>query len=244
MNKLMILLLCLIALLMPISVQAYDFSELLDFLLYNDYYDQSEEDTKLMSIEEAVKSLHDAGLDVELDLVLSLSDDPNASCTVLDILIFLGLGEYDPATLQRTPISHTVYAFDAESFDIEGMYTNFLQGIQMIVPDVVISEIQEDLSGMTIEMDFSKEIPTDGTRSFSFLCNGNPYSFELDSHGDWFNAEAIGFIEEVLRKENCPKRLCILDVMEIQGSIIFYADEETIAKVLNLLGIQEGEMIF
>ena len=163
---------------------------------------------------------------------------------MLDILILLGLGEYDPATLQRTPISHTVYAFDAESFDIEGMYTNFLQGIQMIVPDVVISEIQEDLSGMTIEMDFSKEIPTDGTRSFSFLCNGNPYSFELDSHGDWFNAEAIGFIEEVLRKENCPKRLCILDVMEIQGSIIFYADEETIANVLNLLGIQEGEMIF
>ena len=77
MNKLMVLLLCLIALLMPISAQAYGFSELLDFLLYNDYYDQSEEDTKLMSIEEAVKSLHDAGLDVELDLVLSLSDDPN-----------------------------------------------------------------------------------------------------------------------------------------------------------------------
>jgi len=71
----------------------------------------------------------------------------------------------------------------------------------MIVPDVVITDVQEDLSGMTVEMDFSKDRSTDGTRSFSFRCNGTPYSLELDSHGDWFNGEALDFMEDVLRKE-------------------------------------------
>ena len=51
-------------------------------------------------------------------------------------------------------------------------------------------------------------------------------------------------MEEVLQKENCPGRLAVLNAMDIQGVVRFYADEETIANVMDLLGVQEGEAIF
>lgn len=244
MKRMMAVLICTMLLCMPLSARASGLKDLLGFLFPDRHSEQVEDSVQAMSPEAAVKALQDAGLNVELDWTLSLMDDPAAPCTVMDVLIVLGLGRYDDNAYEWTPVSHAVYAFDGEVFDLGNMYTDFLRGIQMIVPDVEITEVREDLSGMTEDMDFSTGIPSNGRRAFSFRCNGTPYALELDSYGDWFNAEAISFMEEVLRKENCPGRLAVLNAMDIQGVVLFYADEETIANVMDLLGVQEGEAIF
>ena len=241
MKKLIAAAVCLMLLVMPVMAHGSGWDGLFGALFGECFDEPVRKEASTMSMETAVKALHEAGLEVEWDLIRKLPVPPE---TVLDVLIWLGLGECDPDTLEITPVSHVVYAFDAEVFDVEHMYTAFLNGIRMIVPDVEITDIQEDLSGITPEMDFSKEIPTDGKRSFSFVCNGTPYALELDSLGDWFHDDAIRFVQSVLRKENCPKRLCVIDVMAIQGCVMFYADEETISNVLELLGIQEGETVF
>ena len=123
------------------------------------------------------------------------------------------LGDYDWNTGEWKPLTDRLYAFDAEVFDIERMYTLCLQGIQSIAPDLMISDIEEDLTGMTDEMEEPAnpyDPPTDGVRSVQFKCNGHEYSITMVSYGDWFNVEFIPFMNQVLEKENKAKRLWIL----------------------------------
>lgn len=196
-----------------------------------------------MTIADAARVLINAGLDVELETACNLMDGVDMPCEPLDVMLALGLGVYREDRGELMPVSRAVYAFDCEVDDIETMYTVFLEGIDRIVPDIEITDIEEDLDGMTEDMDFDGEIPTDGTRAFSFLCNGHPYAMELESRGDWFNEKAIAFIGDVLRKEGCPGRLCGVGVMAIQGIMLFYGQEEIIENVLRVLGVKEGETI-
>ncbi len=135
------------------------------------------------------------------------------------------LGDYDWNTGEWKPLTDRMYAFDAEVFDIEHMYTLCLQGIQAIAPDLVISDIEEDLTGMTDEMVEPAnpyEPPTDGVRSVRFKCNGHEYSVTLASYGDWFNSEFITFMNRVLEKENKTKRLWILsDGLDQMVAIVY-----------------------
>ena len=135
------------------------------------------------------------------------------------------LGDYDWDTGEWKPLTDIMYAFDAEVYDVERMYTLCLQGIQSIAPDLVISDINEDLTGMTDEMEEPAnpyEPPTDGVRSVSFKCNGHEYSITMASYGDWFNAEFIPFMNQVLEKENKTKRLWILsDGLDQMAAIVY-----------------------
>ena len=162
------------------------------------------------AVSPAIEKLRQLGFDLS-DTVLEaigeeLHVDPN-TLSLTDLLLGLGLGDYDYDTGDWTPRSTRVYAFDAEVFDIEHMYTLFLKGVQTIVPDIEITNIREDLSGMTEEMTDSDDpmIPsTDGKRSVSFTCNGHEYSIELDSYGDWFNEKMFSFMDQVLEKALLP----------------------------------------
>ena len=123
------------------------------------------------------------------------------------------------------PLTDIRYAFDAEVYDVERMYTLCLQGIQSIVPDLVISDINEDLTGMTDEMEEPAnpfEPPTDGVRSVSFKCNGHEYSITMASYGDWFNTKLIPIMNQVIEKENKTKRLWILsDGLDQMAAIVY-----------------------
>ena len=66
------------------------------------------------------------------------------------MLMYLGMGEYDWETFERTPVSDKIYAQDAEVFNIEEMYTEFLEGVDYIIPDAEFTDIREDLSGLTV----------------------------------------------------------------------------------------------
>ncbi|MBR2799642.1 MAG: hypothetical protein IKE04_01955 [Oscillospiraceae bacterium] len=140
-----------------------------------------------------------------------------------------GAGIYDFDTGNWTPTSDKVYAFDAEVFDIEHMYTLFLLGVQSIVPEITITDIVEDLTGMDEELD--------GTRSVSFLCNGHPYQMELTSMRDWIDGSSLTLMNQVLEQENCLYRLYeIQDVLD-QMVILIYDTPEKAAQMKMLVDV-------
>ncbi len=160
--------------------------------------------------------------------------------TMFEILLNLGMGDYHYDTGEWTPKSSQVYAFDAEVFDIEHMYTLFLQGVQSIVPDVVISDIREDLSQLTEEMipsETERGMDTDGKRTVSFLCNDHPYSIELESWGDWLNMNILDFMNEVLEKEGCPNRLHVISDELDQLVILIYSTQERADRIKPLIDV-------
>lgn len=188
----------------------------------------------------AIEQLRQAGLDLT-DAVLEkirndLQCDPD-TLSAPDLLLGLGLGDYDYDTGEWTPRSGMIYAFDAEIFDVDRMYTLFLQGVQAIVPDIRITDVREDLSQMTDEMTVPEDglhPPTDGKRSVSFLCNSHAYSVELDSYGDWFNESMLNFMDDVLEKENCPFRLCCWN--DMQFVFVVYGTKDKAEKIIALTG--------
>lgn len=139
------------------------------------------------------------------------------------------LGDENLDTGEWKPLTDRIYAFDAEVYDIGRMYKLFLQGVQSIADDITITDLQEDLSGMTEEMTEPLnpyEPPSDGVRSVTFKCNGHEYSVTLTSYGDWLNAEIITFMNRVLEKENRTKRLWLLSDGVDQMAAIVYDTEE------------------
>ena len=150
------------------------------------------------------------------------AEETTPGSTVYDLLIFMGCGDYSQDTGEWMPTSDRVYAFDAEVYDIEHMYTRFLLGMQAIIPGIAITDVREDLSGMAEDMNFSG---VDGTRSVDFCVNEHPYSVTLESRGDWFNEEMIAFFMDVLEREQYPGKLHqITDSMD-QMVILFYGSD-------------------
>lgn len=157
----------------------------------------------------------------------------------LDLLVAAGMGDYDEDTCEWTPTSREVYAFDAEIFDVSNMYALFLKGVQSIVPDVVITDVVEDLSLTTddiTESDDNSEPPSDGERSVSFLCNGNKYETKLKSYCDWLNMDILSFVNDVLKQENCEKQLHLLTIDDFdQMCVLIYGSEERAKALLSVL---------
>lgn len=146
------------------------------------------------------------------------------------MLTYLGMGDYDWETFERTPLSDKVYAQDAEVFNIEEMYTEFLEGVDFIIPDAEFTEIHEDISGLTENLD--------GRRSVSFKCNGSPYEAELDSYGDWLNPEIIFFVNDVLKKEGCAAQLRVVSDEYDQIAIMIYGSKAEGDMISRMIGVE------
>lgn len=128
-----------------------------------------------------------------------------------------GLGEYDYDAWTWTPTSKQVYAFDLEVFDVGGMYTQFLQGVQSILGvEPQLTEIEEKVSPIDGEYEL---------HTVSFLCGGTPYTFDVRVQYDWFNPEMIGHMNEVLEREGSEKRLWATGD-GYQTCILFFQTEE------------------
>lgn len=149
---------------------------------------------------------------------------------VYQLLLCEGIGEYDYDALVFTPTSNKLYVFDAEFFNIEGMYTEFLQGVQAIMPDAQITAVREDLSGMNEYLE--------GSRKVFFEFNGHSYVVTLESQGDWLNAEIIDFFNKVLITEGYPGRLHIVSDAYDQMVFLIYGTEEEAVSLCLLLGTE------
>lgn len=149
------------------------------------------------------------------------------------LLLCEGIGVYDYDTLTWTATSDRIYVFDAEFFNIEGMYTEFLQGVQSIMPDAQITAVREDLSGLDEYLE--------GKRKVFFEFDGHSYVVTLNSDGDWLNAEIIDFLNQVLKTEGYTKQLhCVSDAWD-QMVFLIYGAREDAAALRTLLGVEAQE---
>ena len=147
------------------------------------------------------------------------------------LLMFIGMGNYDYDSCTWTPTSDRIYVFDAEVFNIQGMYTEFLQGVQSIATDAVFADVSEDLSGMDEQFE--------GIRKVSFTCNGTPYTFPLTSSGDWIDPQIIRYVNQALEEQNCSGQLHLISDYYDQIMFLIYGSEETAREMRLLLGTEE-----
>jgi len=158
------------------------------------------------------------------------SGTPEQSELIYELLLCEGFGEYDYDTLIWTPTSDQIYVFDAEFFNIEGMYTEFLQGVQSILPDAQITSVREDLSGMDEYLE--------GTRRVLFEFNGHSHVITLESYGDWLNTEIISFFNQVLKTEGYNKRLHVVSENWDQIVFLIYGTQEDASALRRMMGVE------
>lgn len=179
----------------------------------------------------------------KLNQRFGFSNEVSDSDLATGILLKLGWGEFDQAYESWTPTSSEVYAFDTEVADIDGMYGLFLRGVSAIVPGFAPAEVKETLAECA-PADFAA-LPfmpkSEGTKTVSFTLDGHAYQKELDYYGDWFNADAIAWINEVLAAEQYEGRLWpFFDGM--QSVILIYGSEERAQKLGQLvMPLPEGQ---
>ena len=153
----------------------------------------------------------------------------------LMLLSRLGAGTYDFDTGDWTSTSTDVYSFDAEVFDIDHMYTLFLQGVSSIVPDFICTDVTEVIDGWDEGWDQEWGNGWDeGTTTVRFTLNGHTYERQLSFYGDWFNTEAIDWVNDVLTAEGFDGQLCGFSDGG-QGLILVYGDEARIKQLQEVI---------
>ncbi len=159
-----------------------------------------------------------------------------------NILMSVGLGDYNILTGIWKPSFSGVYSFDAEVYDIEHMYRQFLRGVASIVPGFEVSEMKETTE--TIEKSspltpFKKLLGIDDDvemiKHVSFTIHGHTYEKKLTLQDDWFNEKAIRWVNEALAREGFSGRLHVY-YDGYQGIIMIYGDQERSNRIGKLLG--------
>lgn len=135
------------------------------------------------------------------------------------ILSMLGTGIYDEATQQFIPLTDDVYAFDAECYDIEGAYGDFLLAVSRISNgEIRIDSYRSDVSETTWEAGI-------GTQQVAFRLNEKSYDFTAQFYYDWMDCTFIDYVNSILEAQGIEKRLwCMFDGG--QGFVVFYNTAE------------------
>lgn len=153
-----------------------------------------------------------------------------SSDRVLNLLCWIGMGEYDDQTWEWTPCDGGVYWFDAEVFRLDTMYTDFLRGVAAAsCGELVFTDIQEDTSQVNWEQGTGKQ-------SVSFCWNGERYTLEADVMNDWFDLEVIADLQEILNTRDDGKQLYFA-FDGGQGFLVFYRDRPWAADFQAVTGI-------
>lgn len=179
--------------------------------------------------EEQVETLRGLGLDIPdtaVDDLVSMHDtlreifgDDEA---IFDddytyILECVGLGEYDFESGVWTPSSQ-IYSFDAEVWDIDGMYQTYFEGLQAISEgELTFTDVTQDDSGANYE-------EGTGTVLVEFCLNGRQCRYEAAFMGDWLDISIRNEVNRCLEELNIEKRFYATDAS--QGETIFFCTEE------------------
>lgn len=201
-------------------------------------------ETKPKSFAEIAKILKEFGIDgITDDLIREMGDmyddiPPDALFNrTAAFLLPLGEGVINWDTMEWTPAANGVYCFDAEVFDVEKMYTNFLLGVSAIGGDeLVFTDIQENTEGVNWE-------EGTGTRTVSFVWNENTYTLEAESMGDWFDPNIGKKLNQIIIAENTGKQLFFASD-GYQGCIVFYRDQEWAASFQEQTGLSLSDAFF
>ncbi len=119
-----------------------------------------------------------------------------------------------------------LYAFDYRPAFINTMYTNFLLGVDAIVPDIRIDCIQD--SGQCAD---SHDQAPEGNRIVSFNCNGHPYKITLEDVLGQMDMSILAFMKKVMRKEGCEKQLYNVAGTGYDSILLIYSTKQEASKI-------------
>ncbi len=154
----------------------------------------------------------------------------------LDLLCYLGMGEYDEETWEWTPSNSGVFWFDSESFNVALMYTDLLRGIRSLDPQALnFTEIEEDLSQVAIE-------EGKGIRKVSFLWEGKHHRFKAKENYDWVDTDVIDDVAKLVARAGNGKQLYFAWDGG-QGFLVFYCDHAWAREFMEVTGIVLKETI-
>ena len=131
----------------------------------------------------------------------------------------LGERNVSAVNAEQKAAGYGVYSFDMEVFDMDSMYTRFLQGVSSLdAAELDFRYIKEDLSGVDLD-------EGTGKRTVSFEWKGRLRVLEAEPMQDWFDMKAGAALNEIIAAQNTGKRLYFLSD-GYQECIVFYRDEE------------------
>lgn len=134
------------------------------------------------------------------------------------VLLSLGWGEFDYDQKLWMPTSRQVFAFDAEVYDIDHMYLNYMKGIQAISQEeLTITDVKQDNSGVNWD-------EPSGTVVVTFRLNGMECRYDADFQGDWLDVRIRQALNGYLKQLGIEKRFYATD--GVQGEIVFFCTEE------------------
>lgn len=186
-----------------------------------------------MSCTEILSQLEPLGITCKEDSIPEEIDDffySSGKDKVLDLLCWLGYGEYDLETWEWTPGENGVYWFDAEFGVVNCMYTDFLRGISALDREaLVFADIRED------HTDVDWDLGT-GTVRISFVWKGKRYEINAEVMDDWFDESVLHDLCRILSEDGEKTLYYAFDGG--QGYLVFYGDAQWAAEFSALTGIQ------
>ena len=157
-----------------------------------------------------------------------------------DLLVWVGMGDYDDNTGVWTPSANGVFAPDYEPYTQETMYTDFLRGIDAMNPgELEITAITEDTSQLDAKQ-------WRGIITLSFTLDGHSHELRLNSPGPWLDETAMMQIAEVVNALDEKKQLYFADD-ESSGLLIFYRDAawaEDFTRITGMSLFQDPSLIY
>lgn len=149
----------------------------------------------------------------------------------LMMLGYLGAANVDHDTWEQTPNNDSVYAFDIEVFNLNTMYSDFLEGIAAIGDgELDFSNIQEDTS----QVDWKAGT---GPRSVTFDWNGKTYTINAKNNDDWFDVQVIDQLNRIIIETGSSRHLYFTGG-ESQDCILFYRDADWAKEFQEATGLE------
>lgn len=171
-------------------------------------------------LDEQIRVLEEFGITISDETIAKMgpSAKDGPGCEYWETLMMEGWGTYDYDTRTWTPTSNQVYSFDAEFYDVEGMYQIYLQGLQSISQgELTFSNITTDYS----KADYSNRV---GSVDVRFMLNGKECRFEASFMGDWLDLRIRDAVNQCLEELGIEKRFYATDGS--QGETILFCTEE------------------
>lgn len=159
-----------------------------------------------MDVRTAAVVLEELGIGgITEEIVTEIESYPyRADNEVTTLLSYVGFGEYDDETWEWFPAGNGVYAVDMEFFEISGMYTDYLAGIEDIGGgELVFGEIEEDIWIGSWELGY-------GWKKVSFTLNGERHTLRPFMNMDWLDIGFADKVAEQVDRADTGKRLYFL----------------------------------
>ena len=160
-------------------------------------------------------------------------DNPYAS-KVYDLLCWEGTGSYSESDYSWTPSVSGVYWLDMEVMFVDRIYSDFFAGVSAMAPELNITDVTEDYSGVDWENGT-------GEVTVTFCLDGTTHTMKLSMMQDWIDLNVLYDLAKLLEQDQDPRSLWRCP--DGQGILLYYGTEEQVQALSKKTGLDFHESI-